>query len=108
MNKKVLSYLGLCKKAGLLVSGESGCENSLRAKTAKLVITACDASDNTKKKFCNKCFFYQTPYYSLFTKEELSGAIGEYNRSTVAVTDEKLANTIIACLPTEEQNCNGV
>ncbi len=98
MNRKIISYLALCKKAGLLLSGESGCVNALRSGSAKLIMVAVDASDNTKKKFCNKSFYYEVPYFSVYTKEEISRAIGEHNRSTIAVIDENLALKIIDSL----------
>ena len=50
---KIYSLLGLCQKAGKIVSGEVGCEAAIKNKTAKLLLLAEDASENTKKKFQN-------------------------------------------------------
>ena len=49
VEKKVFSYLGLATRAGALASGEFMTEKVVKAGTAKLVIVATDASDNTKK-----------------------------------------------------------
>ena len=58
---KSLGTLGLAMKSGNVVSGEFLTEQAIRAGTARLVIVAEDASDNTKKKFCNSCSYYQVP-----------------------------------------------
>ena len=89
--RKELSLLGLAAKAGKIVSGEFATENAVKAGKAFLVLTAEDASDNTKKKFRDMCTFYQVPFYSLGTKEELGIAIGKEYRASLALTDENFA-----------------
>ena len=49
-SEKILSILGLCRRAGRLESGELGCEIAIKEKKAKLLILAKDASENTTKK----------------------------------------------------------
>ena len=51
-----IMMLGLAMKAGKVISGETGCENSIRDGSAYLVILAEDASANTMKKFKDKRF----------------------------------------------------
>ena len=51
--KRLLSYLGLAKRAGKVASGEFQTEEAIRKGKAELVLVAGDASDNTKKKFRN-------------------------------------------------------
>ncbi len=48
---KSLGTLGLAMKSGNVVSGEFLTEQAIRAGTARLVIVAEDASDNTKRNF---------------------------------------------------------
>jgi ribosomal protein L7Ae-like RNA K-turn-binding protein len=91
---KLLSLLSLSQKAGKLISGESQCERSLRAGTAKLLIVCEDASDNTKSKFNKKTFYYKTPFYIILTKDELNNAIGKQNRATIAVADNGFAKSM--------------
>ncbi len=95
MNKRVLSLLSLCQKAGKLCTGESNCEKALKENKARLVIIAEDASENTKKKFTNKAFYYQVKTLNIGTRDELSKAIGKMNRVTLIITDENFANKII-------------
>ncbi|MBE5922574.1 MAG: 50S ribosomal protein L7ae [Lachnospiraceae bacterium] len=95
---RVLSLLGLAKKAGKVVSGEFSVEEAVKKGTAKLVLTAEDASGNTKKLFTNKCAFYKVPYMTCGTKETLGRAIGNQFRASVAVTDEGFRDAIVKLL----------
>lgn len=94
MNRKVLSLLSLCQRSGNMSTGESVVEQKIQKKNAFLVIIPEDASDNTKKKFINKCRFYNIPIIITSTKEELSAAIGKFNRSTFAICSESFAQSI--------------
>ena len=92
---KIYSLLGLATKAGKVVSGEFATEKSVKSGTAWIVIVSDDASDNTKKMFSNMCNFYEVPRYFFGTKDELGHAIGKAMRSSLAVTDEGFAQTLI-------------
>ena len=100
VEQKLLSLLGLCQKAQKLVSGEAACEKALQNGTAALVLISTDASNNTKKKFVNKSFYYKVPCYTLFDRDALSKAIGKTNRATLAVADEGFAGRIEEMLKT--------
>ncbi len=91
MNKKILSMLSLCQRAGKLVSGELSCEKALQNGSALLIIIAEDSSDNTKEKFINKAFYYNISAVSIGTKEEIGKAIGKDFRAVIAVCDENFA-----------------
>lgn len=91
----VLSMLGLCKRAGKVVSGEFSTEKAVKEKKAKLVIVATDASDNTKKLFRNKCTFYNVPFYMYSKKADLGHSLGQEMRTSVAVLDDNFANAVI-------------
>ncbi len=91
MNKKALSLLSLCARAGKLVAGEEPCEKALKDEIVHFVIVGEDASDNTKKKFINKTFYYKVPVKVWGTREEISKAIGKNNRVVVAITDDGFA-----------------
>lgn len=100
---KIYSLLGLAMKAGKVVSGEFATEKSIKEGTAMLVLVSGDASDNTKKKFSNSCEFYEVPRFFYGTKEELGHAIGKEMRSSLAITDEGFAKSLIKHL---EQSAN--
>lgn len=94
MNKeKGLQLLGLAKRAGKLSTGESLTLTAIRKQKAKLVLMASDIGLSTKKKFTNKCTYYQVPLTCEYTTAELSQALGQ-KRSLVAVCDLGFAKKI--------------
>lgn len=94
MNKKIYGLIGICQKAGKLVSGELSCEVAIKKNTVHLVILAEDASENTRKKFKDRCIYRKVPLVEFGTKESLGMAIGKVKRATIAVVDEALAEKI--------------
>ena len=94
--RKLFGLLGLSSKAGKVASGEFQCEEAIRAGKAGVVLTASDASANTRKKFRDKSAFYHIPYYEIpADKVRLGRAIGREERSCVAVTDAGLAEDLL-------------
>ena len=55
MNNKFLGMLGLAKRAGKVQTGEDICSKAVKSGVSKLIIVACDASDNTKKSITDSC-----------------------------------------------------
>ena len=94
MNNKIkaLNLLGLAQRARKLESGSPTVLTSIRSKQARLVIIAEDASPNTKKQFLDKCDFYKIPSYVLFSKDEITQAIGK-ERTVCAFTDNGFAQS---------------
>ena len=101
---RILGILGLAKRAGKLKSGEFSTENLLKAGKAALVLAARDASDNTIKKFRDKCRFYHVPFTLFGTKEELGHATGTELRSSLAVEYPGFAEAILKLLEEYERN----
>jgi len=94
MNSKVASLLSLCAKAGMLRTGEETAEKLLQQESAQLVIIAGDASDNTKRKFTNKCFYYKKPIRVFGERGDLSKCVGKQNRTVYVITDSGFASRI--------------
>lgn len=92
---KILSLIGLATKGRKTVSGEFSTDKAVKSRKAFLVVVATDASDNTKKMFCDMCSFYKVPYFEYSTKEELGHAMGKELRASLAITDEGFAKSII-------------
>ncbi|MDN6162376.1 MAG: ribosomal L7Ae/L30e/S12e/Gadd45 family protein [Atopostipes sp.] len=90
--RKQLNLLGLALVAGRLESGSQSVLTAIRNRNAKLVIIADDASSNTKKQFLNKCDYYKIPSQTLFSKAEISKAIGK-ERTVCAFTDNGFAQS---------------
>lgn len=88
--------LGLCKKAGLLQSGEALVEKSIKSGNCKLIVIANNASDNTKKKFTNKSNFYKIPIIFYSDKENLGRRIGKNFAASISIEDEGFTNKILS------------
>ena len=100
MKDKFLFMLGLCRRAGKIITGTDLVTKSLPSKKTYLVIYTEDASENTKKRVTDKCSFYEVecqmaPYTSL----SLSDAIGKSGSvCTVGVTDVNFASELKSLL----------
>ena len=94
MDRKISSLLSLSAKAGMLSTGEETAEKLLQKGAAKLVIIAEDASENTKKKFVNKCFYYQKPIRVFGEKVLLSKCVGKTGRTVYVITDSGFAERL--------------
>ena len=91
----ILSLRGLARRSNNIVSGEFATEKAIKTGTARLVIVAGDASDNTKKKFTDKCSFYEVPIAFYSDKESIGHSLGYELRTSVAVTDEGFAKSLM-------------
>lgn len=94
--KELLSTLGLCKRAGMLVVGEEPVEAAARAKDARVLLLAADAADNTVRRCrhfaeAGQCLWLKIP----FTKAELGRATGRSVCAIAAITDIGFANSIV-------------
>ncbi|MCF7923903.1 MAG: YlxQ-related RNA-binding protein [Candidatus Izimaplasma sp.] len=98
MKTKILSILGLCKRANRLVSGEGFALEKIKSNKAKLVFLASDAGVNTTKRIKDKSSFYNVFVIDSFSTDELSKAIGKNNRKVIVVTDSGFAKKIMNLL----------
>lgn len=93
MNNQVFNMIGLAKRARKVVSGDTMLK-SIQNKSAKLVIIARDASENTQKKYIDKCTFYNIPYAMVDNAADLSHAIGDFNKVAIGILDEGFAKKL--------------
>lgn len=91
---KLLSNLGLALRAGKLVTGDEGVLDAVRTGKARLVVLAADASENTRKKYRDKCSSYQVPIIEYGTREQLGSSVGKAERVILAITDPGFAQLI--------------
>jgi len=100
-NEKTLRALGLCAKAGKLISGVPLICDALKAKSGKrggvsLVLAASDNSANTAKRLSDRCAYYGVRLVPLDVDgDRLSEALGKRSRiAAVAITDENLCRLV--------------
>ena len=96
--QKFLTMLGFAMKSGNIITGDDTCEMFLKKRRIKLLIVAADASENTKDKFRFLTRQQEVQLVEISTKEELSQAIGKYNRAVIGITNRKFANSLIQLL----------
>ncbi len=97
MNKRLISTVGLCRRAGKTVIGSDLVVKAVRGGECKIVLLASDASENTKKRITDKCATYKTRLVPIpLTAEELGLAVGKSNGvATVGITDESLSVAVL-------------
>lgn len=89
-----MNLLGLCMRAGRIVTGEDACIKAIRAGTAALAILDGSASDNARKALSDACNFRSVPLLET-EADRLGAAIGKNNRKAVVVTDKGFALALI-------------
>lgn len=93
--KKLLNMLGLAKRAGQIATGSFICEKMIKSRSAKLVVLACDASDNTKKAIKDACEYYKVRLIEVSDMESLGYAVGaQALRAVISVNDDNFAKAI--------------
>ena len=89
---KALNYVGLARKAGLIELGEEPVGAVSRARKARLVVVAQDATDHTWRRA--KSFVAGSEQICLripYTKDQLGQAVGRTELALAAFTDPALA-----------------
>ena len=84
----ILNNLGLCNRAGKIVSGTDMVCDYMASGKVCYIFLASDASDNTRKKILNKAFYYNIEVCESYSSFELSFAVGKLNRMVLGVTDK--------------------
>lgn len=98
MTEKIYQLMGLCMRAGKLLSGSDACLSSVRAGAACLVIVDAAASSNTRKQMQDACSFRNVPF--LIAEEgRLGDAVGRPGRMVAVVTDRGFAQAMIKAFP---------
>ncbi len=94
--KKLVSMLGLAKKAGKLLSGTDKVICGLRSREVLYVLLASDISENTRRRLNNSCSYYKTEYGETgFNMDTLSHFVGQMSQtSAVAITNRSFADAI--------------
>ena len=98
MNDRLLSFLGLCRRAGYMICGADPVVKAMKERKALLTLTASDLSDNSREKVTRAADQYSALLRELpRTKEELSFAVGKHC-GVICVTDRGFAEKIFTYL----------
>ena len=95
MTNKIYGLLGICAKAGDIVSGTDITIETVEKKKAKLVIVAKDCSEKTIKNMKFICDKNNIPIHIFGEIENLSKSIGKSNRGVIGIKNENIAKEIV-------------
>ena len=94
-----IKLLGITKKAGRLEIGEESVGMAARAKKARVILAACDSSDNSKRRAENFAKAGKVPFVVLpFSKYDLGIEVGRGSPGLLAITDIGLAASFLSKL----------
>ena len=95
MNDKVLSLLGLMRKAGVLDVTEASCKQSVLSGKSKLILVASDASETLIRRFSQRAACNNIQSVELkYSKVELSNALGCNLCSVISINDSGFSEAI--------------
>ena len=97
---RVISFLGLCMRAGRIISGQEACVDLIRQGEAALALMDADASDNTRKRLTDACHSHNVALYEL-SAGALGHSIGKKGRMVVALRADGMADKLISMLQGE-------
>ena len=106
--ERILSMIGLAKKAGLVEIGEEPVGSAARAKHARVILVAGDASASSVRRAYS---FAQSGSCLCLTvdatKDQLGSALGRTSVAMVAVTDIGFAESIVKKLSAMDESRYG-
>ena len=97
---QVVSFLGLCMRAGRIVSGQEACVDLARQEEAALVLMDAAVSENTRKRITDACHSHNVPLYEI-SEGELGRAIGKKGRMMIAMKMDGMAQKVLTLLKDE-------
>ena len=98
MNDRLLSFLGLCMRAGKMLYGAETVIKAIRDKKALLVLCARDLSSHSANDTAYAASRHGVPVRTLpYEKEALSRALGRHC-GVIAVTDRGFADRILTMI----------
>jgi len=99
---RVVSFLGLCMRAGRVISGQEACVDLVRQGEAALVLMDGSASDNTRKRLTDACRSHNAPIYEL-SAGALGQSIGKKGRMVIALKNDGMAQKLLTLLEGEQR-----
>jgi len=104
MTDPIANLLGLCRRAGKIISGETAVRNSFLKNEVKLLILAHDSSPRSRENLLLLAENNGVPAFYYSSKDKLGNLLGKAPRAVVAVTDEQLARGVMKAIERGEIN----
>lgn len=100
LENRVIGFLGLCMRAGRIISGQEACVDLVRRDAAALVLLDAGASENTHKRIADACHSHGVPMWCL-REGALGQAIGKRGRMVIALEAGGMAQNLLSMLDEE-------
>ncbi len=95
MNDKILSLLGIARRAGKISIGHDASVTDLKCGKAKLCLVSVSASQRLKEEMAHICRTFKADIiFSAYTTEELGISLGSKAIAVLTVNDEGFAKRI--------------
>lgn len=98
VSRKVAALLGLARRARKVASGAEAVESAVKRRSARLILSATDASANSVAKLRTLAAEVNIAWMRVMGKEELGAALGGAPRACIAVTDPNFAGAVMSVL----------
>lgn len=102
MQGRVIGFLGLCRRAGRVISGQEACVELVRSGRAALALMDESASENTRKRMLDVCRSHRVPLWTI-QAGALGRAIGQRGRMVAALEPGGMAEKLLSILPDAER-----
>ncbi len=89
-----MDMLGLCARAGKLITGEKACLQSIRTGGVYAVLLDAAAAGNAVKSISDACKYHDVILIHV-PENQLGIAVGKPGRMVAGITDPKLAERVI-------------
>ena len=94
---RLLSLLGLCRRAGKLACGAKDTADAIRARRVRLVLLASDASGRTSKMMEDKCAWGRVRLVRICAdRAALGAACGIPEMSACGIADEGFSRSVLS------------
>ena len=102
---KVMGMLGLAQKAGRVQIGEEPVGTAAAAGKARVILLASDAAGNSRNRAAKFAELHGTPLLDLpYDKQRLGGIFGRASCAMVAITDFRMALSLVQALGLAEDD----
>lgn len=100
MNEPIYRLLGLCMKAGRLLSGSEQIKTAVKDGKGILLILAEDSSERTKEEYIRLAKLSGITWRIFGEKEKLGHAVGKGIRAAILISDNGFGTSLLQRIDT--------
>lgn len=100
--KQAAGFLGLCMRAGRIVSGQEAAVDLARAQKAAIILVDEEVSANTMKRVTDTCRTHNVPAY-LMEAGLIGRSIGRDSAMVIALRRDSMAEKLLSIFQNESR-----